>query len=245
MSQQCDCSDAVFFRSSSLLPWVQLDETVIPGESVSLRLMQRGQEYSINLGTNVLMNNRLFGSEELLATRACDLLAARPRQKAPPAMLIGGLGMGFTLRAALAHLPADTQVNVAELIPAVIAWAKGPLAPVFGDSLSDPRVVLRQGDVTAVIAEAPARYDAILLDVDNGPEALTRATNDGLYGYAGLAAAHRALTPGGVLAVWSSNPDPAFTRRLAGSGFTAEEVRTRARGKRGARHLLWFATKKT
>jgi spermidine synthase len=187
------------------------------------------------------MNSRLSGSEEELARIACARIAARPR----PAVLIGGLGMGFTLRAALAELPSKAAVVVAELVPSVIEWARGPMAAVFAGSLEDSRVRVEEADVAALIAEARGAYDAILLDVDNGPDGLTVAANDRLYSGAGLAAARSALRPGGVLAVWSSAPDKAFTQRLRQAGYAVDEVAARARGGgRGARHHLWFATKR-
>ena len=159
-------------------------------------------------------------------------------------MLIGGLGMGFTLRAALADLSADAQMTVAELVPAVVAWARGPMAGLFAGSLDDARVAIRNVDVADLIAAAKGEYDAILLDVDNGPDGLSRRANDRLYDLKGLAAGRAALKPGGVLAVWSAHPDNSFTARLRQSGFDVEEVSTRARGKRGARHVVWLATRK-
>lgn len=223
-----------------MIPWLHLDTAEIPGGEGTLRLKRRGAEYSIMLGDNELMNSRLSGSEQALATLACERIAARPA----PKFLIGGLGMGFTLRAALERLGPKAEVVVAELVPAVVAWARGPMAEVFGDSLTDPRAKIREGDVGAIIAEARDAWDAILLDVDNGPDGLTRASNDGLYTAAGLRIAFGALRPGGILAVWSSGPDAAFTKRLKQAGFAVEEVPTRANGKRGgARHMIWIATK--
>lgn len=221
-----------------MIPWLQLDAAPLP-DGGELRLKQRGSEFSIMLGTNELMNSRLSGSEEALATLACRKIVGRRS----PSILIGGLGMGFTLRAALAELGSDARIVVAELVPAVIAWARGPMASVFGGCLDDPRVTVRECDVGMLIRAEPAAYDAILLDVDNGPEGLTRKANDALYDPRGLSQAHAALKPGGVLAVWSSAPDAAFTRRLARTGFAVEEVRTRANGKRGARHVIWLATR--
>jgi spermidine synthase len=221
-----------------LIPWVQLDTAAIPGGG-DLRLKQRGAEFSIMLGTNELMNSRLSGSEEALARLSCE----RIRGRAAPKMLIGGLGMGFTLRAALAELGDNAGVTVAELVPAVVAWARGPMAPVFRGCLDDPRVSVHEGDVAGLIRSGPSDWDAILLDVDNGPEGLTRKGNDALYDFSGLAATHAALRPGGVLSVWSSGPDDHFTRRLRQAGFSVEEVATRARGKRGARHVIWIATR--
>ncbi|HEY9212175.1 MAG TPA: spermidine synthase, partial [Ancylobacter sp.] len=181
----------------------------------------------------------LSGSEQALATLVCERLRDRPRAK----MLIGGLGMGFTLRAALGELGPEAGIVVAELVPAVVAWARGPMAEIFGTSLTDPRVAIREGDVGALIRSAKADYDAILLDVDNGPDGLTREANDSLYDMRGLAAASNALRPGGILAVWSSGPDQSFTQRLRKAGFKVEEVRVRANGKRGgARHIIWLAT---
>ena len=224
-----------------MIPWRLIDTTKVPGGKDELRLKQRGSEFSIMLGTNELMNSRLSGSEEALAKLSCDKI----RGRAKPAILIGGLGMGFTLRAALAELPGDAQVVVAELVPAVIAWARGPMAEVFAGSLDDPRVVLREGDVGAVIRQKPSAYDAILLDVDNGPEALTRAENDRIYDLGGLRASQRALRPGGVLSVWSSAPDAGFTHRMQAGDFATEEVKVRANGKRGgARHTIWLGVKK-
>jgi len=223
-----------------MLPWIHLDTASIPGNGGELRLKQRGQEFSIMLGANELMNSRLSGSEEALATLAQD----RIRERASPSLLIGGLGMGFTLRAALGVLPADARVTVAELVPAVVAWARGPMADVFKGCLDDPRVEIHEGDVAELIRSSKGRFDAILLDVDNGPDGLTRTSNDRLYDAGGLRASREALRPGGVLAVWSSGPDPRFTRRLKEAGYAAEVVNTRANGKRGgARHVIWLAVR--
>lgn len=221
-----------------MLPWVR-HGAVQTEDGVELKLMQRGAEFSIMLGTNELMNSRLSGSEEALATLAATELTGRTQVK----MLIGGLGMGFTLRAALKTLPDDARVTVAELMPAVVEWAKGPMAEVFDGCLEDPRVTLRVEDVGVIMRAATNSWDAILLDVDNGPEGLTRQGNDALYTTAGLDAAFRALRPGGVFTLWSSAPDPAFTRRLKKVGFRVAEVPTRAGKKRGARHMIWVATK--
>jgi spermidine synthase len=221
-----------------MIPWEQLDTARIP-DGGELRLMRRGAELSIMSGSIELMNSRLSGSEKALASLTCARLAGRPRVR----MLVGGLGMGFTLRAALADLPKDAAVVVSELVPEVVAWARGPMAGLFEGCLEDPRVTVREADVALVIGEARGAFDAILLDVDNGPGGLNRDANDRLYSAAGLAAAKRALTPGGVLAVWSGGPDPGFTRRLGSAGYAAEEVQVRATGgKRGARHVIWLAS---
>jgi spermidine synthase len=159
-----------------VIPWSLVDTAQVRGGG-ELRLMRRGAELSIRLGQNELMNSRVGGSEAALASMACARIRARPQ----PHLLIGGLGMGFTLRAALAALGAKAQVTVAELVPAVAAWARGPMAELFGDSLSDPRVRLCEADVAELIRQARSAFDAILLDVDNGPAGLSRAANDGLY----------------------------------------------------------------
>lgn len=221
-----------------MIPWSVLDTARVPGSDSELRLKQRGTEFSIMLGTNELMNSRLSGSEEALARLTCERLAGRRR----PSVLIGGLGMGFTLRAALEALGTDARIEVAELVPAVVAWARGPMSGIFAGSLDNPRVTIREVDVGRLIRSEKAAWDAILLDVDNGPEGIVYAGNDALYGAPGLGAARAALKPGGVLAVWSQGPDSGFTRRLKQAGFTVEEVKTRANGKRGARHVIWIAT---
>lgn len=224
-----------------MIPRILLDTAQIPGGEGELRLMRRGAEFSIMLGNNELMNSRLSGSEEALATLSCERIRARPR----PRILIGGLGMGFTLRAALSVLDAQARIVVAELVPAVVAWARGPMAEVFGDSLTDPRVRIEEADVGRVIRSGRSAFDAILLDVDNGPEGLTREANDSLYSIAGLTAARDALRPGGVLAVWSSGPDQNFSRRLGKAGFDMDEVKVRAnRARAGSRHVIWLATRR-
>jgi spermidine synthase len=223
-----------------MLPWIQLATATVPGDGVELRLIRRGTEFSIMAGTNPLMNSRLSGSEEDLATLSWARIAGRPDAR----ILIGGLGMGFTLRAALAAMPAGVRITVAELVPEIVAWARGPLAEIFADCLDDQRVTIEIGDVGRVMARSRGAFDAILLDVDNGPEGLSRDGNDGLYTLHGLATARAALRPGGVLAVWSAHPDDKFTRRLTDAGFRTELMRVRARhGGRGARHLIWLATK--
>lgn len=219
-------------------PWVHLATAIAP-QGDRLRLSRRGQEFSIRLeGGNELMNSRLGGSEEALATLSFEKLSACKA----PRVLIGGLGMGFTLRAAQAVAPAAAKLIVAEIVPELIGWASEHMQPVFGECLSDPRVAVKNGDVVAMIQAAKASYDAIMLDVDNGPDGLTRAGNDALYGLSGLATARRALRPGGVLAIWSAHPDAAFTKRLAQAKFSATAHSVRAsRAKRGSRHTVWIA----
>jgi spermidine synthase len=218
-----------------MIPRLLLDTAAVPGGG-ELRLYRRGEEFSIMLGANELMNSRVSGSEEALATLACEGLGKGA------AVLIGGLGMGFTLRAALGVLGPDATVTVSEIVPRIVDWAHGPMAEIFAGSLEDARVRVSVSDVRDLIGGARAAWDAILLDVDNGPDGLTREENDRLYGDAGVAEARAALRPGGVLAVWSSASDAAFTRRLACAGFRVEEkaVRARASG-RGARHVIWVA----
>lgn len=219
-----------------MIAWETLDSAPLPGGG-ALRLKRRGGEFSIMLGANELMNSRLSGSEEALATLAAQRLATRPAAR----LLIGGLGMGFTLRAALAQFGRDARIEVAELVPQVVAWARGDMAQLFAGCLDDPRVDVIVDDVAALIAAAPARYDAILLDVDNGPDGLTIAANDALYDAAGLATALTALRPGGLLAVWSQGPDTGFTRRLKHAGFRVEEMAVPAGRGRGRRHVIWLA----
>jgi len=222
-----------------MIPWETLDTATILGGAETLRLKRRGTEFSIMLGANELMNSRLSGSEEALARLTIERL-----QVPAPRVLIGGLGLGFTLRAALPLLPPAAKVTVVELVPAVVAWARGPLAALHGESLDDKRVTILEEDVGQTIRAAKSDWDAILLDVDNGPEGLSRDGNDALYSTAGLAAARAALAPGGVLSVWSAGPDAQFTRRLKASGLGVEEIAVRAgTTKRGARHVVWVGRK--
>jgi spermidine synthase len=223
-----------------MIPRVLIDSAPIPGGGGELRLVRRGEDFWIMLGANALMSTRLRGSEEALATLVCERLAGRPR----PSLLIGGLGMGFTLRAALGALGRDARVVVSELVPAIVDWARGPMAHVHGGSLDDPRVEVSLSDVGELIAAARSGYDSILLDVDNGPDALSRETNDRLYDLDGLIRAKAALKPKGILAVWSAGADPAFSRRLGKAGFAVEEVTVRAHaGRKGAKHMIWLATR--
>jgi spermidine synthase len=219
-----------------MIPWFELDRAALP-HGGELRLMRRGHEFSIKLGVAELMTSRLFASEEALATLAAETLNGR----STPRVLIGGLGMGFTLRAALGAFGVGAQIVVCELVPAVVRWARGPMAELFDGCLDDPRVELVEADVGALIRAAKPPYDAILLDVDNGPEGLTQSTNDPLYSMQGLASARAALRPGGVLAVWSQGPDRAFAKRFEKAGFSVEDKRVRARGPQGgSRHVIWL-----
>ena len=220
-----------------MIPWQELHRANVPGAEMPLVLAQRGDEFVIRVGAVALMSSRAHGSEEVLAERACAEVARR----ADVRVLVGGLGMGFTLAAALAALPAHAKVVVVELVPAIVEWNRGPLASLAGRPLDDARVTVRLGDVSAAVNDANSTFDAVLLDVDNGPNGLTRASNEKLYSSQGLRAAWRALRPGGVLAVWSVAPDDSFTRRLAETGFAVEQVPVRARAGKGTRHVLWFA----
>jgi spermidine synthase len=217
---------------------LELVATATAPEGEELRLMRRGGDFMIVLDRNELMNSRMSGSEEALATMTAERLGARAGQR----WLIGGYGMGFTLRAALGALGPDAGLTVAELVPEIVAWARGPMARLTAGCLDDPRVGVVFEDVADPIARARGTCDAILLDVDNGPDGLVRQANDRLYTPTGLAAARAALKPGGVLAVWSAAKDPAFASRLRKAGFAVDEVTVRARGNgKGPRHTIWFA----
>jgi len=223
-----------------MTPRELIDVAQVPGGE-ELRLFRRGRDFMIVLGRNELMSSRMSGSEEALAVMTCERLGGR---KAPH-LLIGGYGMGFTLRAALAALGRDARVTVAELVPEIVRWARGPMAELAAGCLDDKRVNLVEDDVAALIEQGQGAYDAILLDVDNGPDGLSREGNDRLYSAGGLAAAKAALRPGGILAIWSAAPDAAFARRLAKAGFLVEEVGVRARSNgKGPRHVIWFATRR-
>ncbi len=223
-----------------MTPWILLDSASVPGNGGELRLYRRSDEFSIKLsGRGELMNSRVHGSEDALAEQTC----ARVEMGVAPRLLIGGLGMGFTLAAALRHIGEQGRVVVAELVPSVVAWNRGALGESAGHPLRDPRVTVYEGDVARVLRAGQPVYDAILLDVDNGPEGLTRKGNDWLYGMDGLNAAIASLRPRGVLAVWSAGPDQDFLQRLRKVGFGVDEVHVRACGSKGARHVIWFAGK--
>lgn len=223
-----------------MTPRELIDTAEVPGGE-PLRLFRRGADHMIVLERNELMNSRMSGSEEALATMTIERLGARPGLR----LLIGGYGMGFTLRAALPMLKPDALVTVAELVPKIVEWARGPMAELTGTCLDDRRVDVVIDDVGRVIRESPGGYDGILLDVDNGPDGLTRQGNDGLYSDRGLAQARGALRPGGILAIWSAAPDDRFRRRFGDAGFAVEEVAVRARSNgKGPRHVIWFGTKR-
>jgi spermidine synthase len=219
--------------------WLLLDSAPTPDGRAELSLYQRGTELSIRVDGAELMNSRQHASEEAMAALACARLANATQ----PRVLIGGLGMGFTLAATAAHLPANAQIDVAELLPAVIRWNQGPLAQLAGDPLEDPRVTVHCRDVRELVESATNRYDAILLDVDNGPDGLTQTANNWLYSAAGLDKLAEALVACGQLCVWSASPNVAFTKRLQAAGYKANAHRVAARpGGKGARHVVWLAS---
>ena len=230
---------------------VFVDYAPIPGGG-GLHLMRRGTDFSIQYGDEELMGSMVRHSEQALATLTHAKLGARPGSGLGDApadeggarVLIGGLGMGFTLGAALAAWGPTASIVVAELVPQVVVWAKGPLAHIFGDSLTDPRVRLEVADVHDVIERAPAGFDAILLDVDNGPDGLIQLANDRLYCNWGLRSAFAALRPSGVLAVWSSYTDEDFFKRLQAAGFVVEEITIEADAYDDEmRYTIWLASK--
>ena len=224
-------------------PWHLLGRAQTPGGGAELVLYRRGSEFSIKADNWELMNSRTYGSEEAMAKLGCQSLAKHPRAR----VLIGGLGMGYSVRTALDILGQDAQVVVAELVPAVVEWNRGVLADLAGRPLDDGRVEFHEADVAQLIKTAGGSYDSIMLDVDNGPEAMVREGNDWLYGNSGLAAAYAALRRGGKLAIWSAGPQSAFVRRLRSVGFEVDEVKVRARGKSnrkgGSHHVVWVATR--
>lgn len=219
-----------------MIPWELLDSSKVVGEAEKMSLHRRGDEYSIKTGYSELMNSRMHGSEDALAELGCKHLYKKPQAR----VLIGGLGMGFTLAETLKHVADDAEVVVAELVPAVIEWNKTYLSALAGHPLNDKRVKVHQGDVGNLIRAEQGGFDAILLDVDNGPEGLTRKENDALYSLAGLKAGLAGLKGEGVLGVWSTFPDPRFSKRMQQAGFKVEEIRARAHGKRGSKHMIWL-----
>jgi spermidine synthase len=222
-----------------MIPWRQLDSAEVPGGEGELRLYARGAEFSIRVAAQELMNSRVYASEDALSEIGCARVTDRKRAR----VLIGGLGMGYSLRSALTALGSDAKVVVAELVPAVVRWNREVFGHLADHPLRDRRVLVREDDVGAVIAEQKAAFDAILLDVDNGPNGLTRLENDTLYGDEGLLRAKAALRPRGVLGIWSAAADRAFVKRLKKAGFEVDEIPNRSRnGGRGSRHTLWLAT---
>ena len=224
-------------------PWQLLGRAQTPGGGADLVLYQRDSEFSLKVDNRELMNSRVHGSEEAMARLGCRNLAKHPGAR----VLIGGLGMGYSVRTALDILGEDARVVVAELAPAVVEWNRGVLADLAGRPLDDCRAELHEADVVQLMRAARGDYDAIMLDVDNGAEAMVRKGNNWLYSLPGLTATYTALRRGGVLAIWSAGPHPAFVRRLRRAGFEVDEFKVRARGginrKGGAHHVVWIATR--
>jgi spermidine synthase len=222
-----------------LIPWKLLGTAQTSRNGAELRLYQRDTEFSIKADNQELMNSQVHGSEDALAKLACEKVTNHPDVR----VLIGGLGLGYTLRAALDELKPDAEVVVAEIVPEVVQWNRDFLGHLAGSPLDDHRVKVEVADVAQMINTALGGYNAIMLDVDNGPQAMTQEGNEWIYGYDGLESSFAALRPKGVLSIWSTDTDPAFTRRLLRTGFKVEEVKARARsGKKGGGHyFVWVA----
>ena len=221
-----------------MLPWELVDTANTPNGGEVISLHRRGTEFSIRVGNEQLMDSFVHGSEDALAKLACAPIAKRPKAR----VLIGGLGLGYTVAAALKQLRANAEVVVSELIPAVVKWNRGPLAALAGRPLKDRRVTVKEGDVAHVLRNEKGGFDAIMMDVDNGPDALTQGGNSWLYNKSGLRAAHAALRPNGIYAIWSAYPSRPFTKRLNQTGFRVEEVVARSHGsKKGGHHIIWVA----
>ncbi|MDX2429093.1 MAG: hypothetical protein QNK22_10445 [Xanthomonadales bacterium] len=219
--------------------WTQLGEAPIPGSDKTLLLFRGKDDFSIRISGNFeLMSTRKHGSEDALGTLPCKRLKDPEKAR----VLIGGLGMGFTLAAVLGEVGPQAEVTVAELIPEVVEWNRGPLGEFSGNPLRDPRTRIHIGDVAKLLRKSRACFDVIALDVDNGPEGLTKSANDWLYSMSGIAAAQSALSPAGILAYWSADPDSSFHDRLRCCGFMVEEVSVFAHGKKGTRHTIWLAS---
>jgi len=219
--------------------WALLAQTTVEGEAYDMRLYQRGDEFSIKTGYSELMNSRMHSSEDLLAKLGCRALKQGQKSR----VLIGGLGMGYTLAAALKHAPDDAEIIVAELVPAVIEWNRTYLSHLANHPLKDKRVTVYEGDVGVLMRQDNMGFAAILLDVDNGPDGLTRQENGALYSAKGLKSAKAALRPHGILGVWSAFPEPRFTKKMKQAGFQTEEVACRAHGQRGSKHIVWLGVR--
>jgi len=223
-----------------VIPWEKIERAEVPGHEGEVILLKRGTEFSIRTAGTELMNSRRHGSEDALAELTCNRIKRKPGLR----ILIGGLGMGYTLAAALEQSEPDTLITVSELIPAVVRWNREQLGHLAGMPLYDPRISVEEEDVVETIRKNKSAWDAILLDVDNGPNWLTRKTNDHLYSKSGLKTSFSALRPEGILAVWSSGADKAFTRRLKQCGFQTETVTVPVhKSGKGGRHTIWLAGK--
>ena len=222
-------------------PWIQIDSAPVPGSDAELTLLQRNDDFAIRISDvqGDLMNSRMYHSEEMLAKLGC----ARPGGNENARVLVGGLGMGFTLAAVLRIVPASAEVVVAELVPEVVEWNRGPLGLCAGRPLDDSRTRIHQGDVVALLKRPGEKFDAILLDVDNGPEAMTTSANGWLYTRAGLKTIYEKLRPEGIVAIWSVRSDHLFTGRLKKTGFDVQARTVRARPGKGSRHTIFVAQK--
>lgn len=224
-----------------VIPWVLLASTPAPAGGGTLNLYQRDDEYSIRAGGTELMNSRLHASEDALAELTCERLRSRTGVR----ILLGGLGMGFTLTSVMQKVDRTSEIVVAELVPAVVEWNRTILGHLNGNALKDARVRVVEKDVAKVIRTESGGYDAIVLDVDSGPAGHTAKSTDRLYGNGGLRAAELALRPGGILTIWSAQPDPKFTKRLEQTGFKAEVLTVRGRDKtRGPKYTIWIAKRR-
>lgn len=224
-----------------MIPWTLLGTAQIPNDGGELTLSQRGEEFSIKLSgkRGELMNSRVYHSEKTLSQLGCAHI--KPHHDAH--ILVGGLGMGYTLAAALKAVNADSTVTVAELVPEVVQWNKGPLGNCAGNPLQDPRAQVQIGDVKALLISRQPRFDAILLDVDNGPKGLTHSDNNWLYSEDGLKDIYDTLQPNGMLAIWSAGPDYLFTVRLKKIGFRVDTRNVQARPRKGSQHTIFLAKK--
>lgn len=224
-----------------MVPWVELGKAPIPNNGGELKFSQRGEEFSIRLSgiRGELMNSRVYNSEKELSRLGC----AHVKSSKQAHVLVGGLGMGYTLAAALDMLNSNAQVTVAELIPEVVTWNRGPLGDCAGNPLKDPRTNVHIGDVKTLLLSHQPTFDAILLDIDNGPEGLTQSDNNWIYSLAGLQDINKMLRPKGVLAIWSAGPDQLFTVRLKKAGFEVNTQVVRARPGKGSKHTIFLAKK--
>lgn len=224
-----------------MIPWENIDQAKIPGSPETITLKKRGKEYSIRTAGTELMNSRQHGSEDALASLAINCIDTASDCR----ILIGGLGMGYTLASALKNSKPDARIIVSELIPAVVMWNKDHIGHLARMPLNDPRVTIEIQDVADIISRSKAAWNIILLDVDNGPNGLTQKANNRLYTDSGIQKAFDALCPGGVLAIWSCNPDPAFTLRLKRCGFITQLQTVKARkSQKGSNHIIWLAKKR-
>lgn len=221
--------------------WITIDSTLIPGSETELTLSRRNDDFAIRIAgvPGDLMNSRRHHSEDALAELGCDHLRSKPSAR----ILVGGLGMGFTLAAALEIVGESAEVVVAELVPAVVEWNRGPLGQCAGRPLADSRSRVHLGDVAELIKQPANLFDAILLDIDNGPEAMTHADNEWLYSPAGLRSIHAKLRPGGIVTTWSARADHQFAKRLQKAGFEVQSRMVRARPGKGSRHTIFVARK--